>query len=235
MIERYSRPDMTAIWSEEGRYYFGDYAADVACVARHFDTPPVLVGASLGGIASLWAVAHATGSQLASGLVLVDIATRMEASGAERIRDFMTSRPEGFASLEEAADAIAEYLPHRKRRTDLSGLAKNLRRGDDGRYRWHWDPAFLSSAETAGGQVTYESSPLLDAARKLTAPALLVRGRASDVVSEEGAEEFRAAVPHAKYVDVSGAGHMVAGDRNDLFTDAVVTFLDGRGAPAAHA
>ena len=29
---------------------------------------------------------------------------------------------------------------------------------------------------------------------------------------------FLAAVPHATYVDVAGAGHMVAGDQNDTFT-----------------
>jgi len=40
-----------------------------------------------------------------------------------------------------------------------------------------------------------------------------------------GAAEFQAAVPHARFVDVSGAGHMVAGDRNDLFTEAVIEFL----------
>ena len=29
-----------------------------------------------------------------------------------------------------------------------------------------------------------------------------------------------------EYADVAGAGHMVAGDRNDVFTDAVVDFLE---------
>jgi pimeloyl-ACP methyl ester carboxylesterase len=33
--------------------------------------------------------------------------------------------------------------------------------------------------------------------------------------------------PSAQYVDVSDAGHMVAGDRNDRFTEAVIEFLDG--------
>ena len=55
-----------------------------------------------------------------------------------------------------------------------------------------------------------------------------MRGKLSDVVSLEGAAEFRAAVPHARFADVSGAGHMVAGDRNDLFTDAVIEFLRTR-------
>ncbi len=63
------------------------------------------------------------------------------------------------------------------------------------------------------------------AARALRMPTLLVRGRMSDVVAEEDARHFLALVPHARYVDVSDAGHMVAGDRNDPFTAAVVEFL----------
>jgi hypothetical protein len=62
-----------------------------------------------------------------------------------------------------------------------------------------------------------------------------VRGKLSDLLSEEGARHFLELAPHAKYADVSGAGHMVAGDRNDLFTQAVRGFLRGvqpEGVPA---
>jgi non-heme chloroperoxidase len=48
----------------------------------------------------------------------------------------------------------------------------------------------------------------------------------SDLLSEEGAQELLEIVPHAQYADVAGAGHMVAGDRNDAFNDAVMSFLD---------
>ena len=47
----------------------------------------------------------------------------------------------------------------------------------------------------------------------------------SDILSEEGARIFLEQVPHARFADISNAGHMVAGDRNDLFTDAVLDFL----------
>ncbi len=46
-----------------------------------------------------------------------------------------------------------------------------------------------------------------------------------NVVSEDDARAFLAVAPNARYTDVSGAGHMVAGDRNDRFTEAVVGFL----------
>ena len=54
---------------------------------------------------------------------------------------------------------------------------------------------------------------------------LVVRGAESDLVSAEGVREFVDAVPGAQYVDVADAGHMVAGDQNDTFTAAVLTFL----------
>lgn len=225
-------------WSPDGHYDHTCFASDAVAVARSFERPPVLVGASLGGISALMAIAQA-GEGIASSLVLVDIATRMERSGATRIVDFMLSKPEGFASLEEVADAIAEYNPHRPRPSNLKGLEKNLRRSDDGRWHWHWDPAFLagpkrfSSKEISETEHKVSDTSMLDqAARSLTLPTLLVRGRMSDLLSEEGAKTFLEQVPHAKFADVSGAGHMVAGDRNDLFTSAVIDFLEAEVRPS---
>jgi pimeloyl-ACP methyl ester carboxylesterase len=136
----------------------------------------------------------------------------------------MTARPDGFASLEEAADAVASYLPHRERPNDLGGLAKNLRRGADGRLRWHWDPRFMTRDRPRVADSDF-AGRMDAAARALRLPTLLVRGRLSDLLSEEGARHFLELVPHARYADVSGAGHMVAGDRNDRFTRVVRDFL----------
>ena len=63
-------------------------------------------------------------------------------------------------------------------------------------------------------------------------PLLLVRGQMSDLVSQERADEFLARFPQVEFVDVQGAGHMVAGDRNDLFADAVLDFLVRQGESA---
>jgi pimeloyl-ACP methyl ester carboxylesterase len=209
-------------WSPEGAYDLEDFVQDLVAVARALPRRPAVVGASLGGMAALCAEGESQAPLLAA-VVLVDVTPRLEPRGVVRIVSFMTDRPEGFASLEEAADAVAAYLEHRARPTDLAGLAKNLRRGDDGRYRWHWDPKFMSRERKSANTLTPER--LLSAARGLRVPTLLVRGKLSDVVSLEGAAEFRRAVPHARFADVSGAGHMVAGDRNDLFTEAVARFL----------
>ncbi|MEE3325717.1 MAG: alpha/beta hydrolase [Myxococcota bacterium] len=213
-------------WCPDGNYDHMAFAADTTHVARSFTKKPVLVGASLGGLSSLFALGQAhqeSQDPPAAALVLVDIAPRMEMAGAERVLAFMSSAPNGFARLEDAADAIAEYNPHRPRPKDLEGLSKNLRKREDGRYHWHWDPAFIHGRLEPESHKHWER--LEGAARSLTIPTLLVRGRMSDLISEEGAQEFLDQVPHAKYVDVSGAGHMVAGDRNDKFTRAVSDFL----------
>ncbi len=223
-------------WVEDKGYAFDDYAADAVAVCRQITAQtgkrPVLVGASLGGISGLMAE-HIGGPDLLAGLVLVDITPHMDADGVSRIQGFMAERmSEGFATLEDAAAAIAAYLPNRAPRRSLDGLAKNLRQGDDGRYRWHWDPAFIDGPRNINHGSETGQQRLIEAARGLTIPVLLVRGQQSELVTEEAVQAFREMVPHADFVDVSGAGHMVAGDRNDAFNDAISGFLDkleGRG------
>jgi DHA1 family bicyclomycin/chloramphenicol resistance-like MFS transporter len=135
--------------SPDGNYEIDRFAGDVRRLATRFARAPVLIGASLGGIASLIAAGEAAAS-IAAALVLVDITPRVDPAGVDRIRGFMAAHVEdGFATLEEAADAIAAYLPHRPRPQSLDGLAKNLRRGTDGRYRWHYDPAFVRGIAAA--------------------------------------------------------------------------------------
>jgi pimeloyl-ACP methyl ester carboxylesterase len=213
-------------WSATGDYGLDDFAADVRAVAAAQARPPTLIGASLGGISSLVAIADAPDPDaVASGLVLVDVAPRLETVGITRIADFMLGHLDGFASLDEVADAVAAYNPHRPRPTDLSGLRKNVRLRDDGRWYWHWDPQFLQGGRTDEPRSFTNEDRLEAAARALRLPTLLVRGRQSDVLSEEGARRLLTLTPHARYVDVGDAGHMVAGDRNDAFNDAVVAFL----------
>jgi pimeloyl-ACP methyl ester carboxylesterase len=217
-------------WAADGDYSLDAFAADVRDVAwataRAHGRAPALVGASLGGISSLIAIAEADhGDAVAAALVLVDVAPRLEPKGVARIGAFMLGHLDGFASLEEVADAVAAYNPHRPRPSDLSGLRKNVRQHDDGRWYWHWDPRFMTPGRMDEPRSIRNEARLEAAAGALTLPVLLVRGRQSDVLSEAGAQHLQALVPHARSVDVAGAGHMVAGDRNDVFNDAVVGFL----------
>ena len=214
-------------WDPNGDYSMDAYRSDALAVAEWIGEPVAWVGASLGGMAGLHAVDAAP--ERFSALVLVDITPRPAADGVSRILEFMVKDAiDGFATLDDAADAIAAYQPHRPRPTDLSGLAKNLRLGDDTRWRWHWDPAFLDTRTGGASEHARDThhGELEAIARRLTLPVLLVRGKLSDLVTETEVAEFRQMVPHAEYVDVAGAAHMIAGDKNDVFTDAVVQFLD---------
>lgn len=212
-------------WDPDGDYRHATVAADLVALSGSLAAPPAVVGASLGGVAAFLAVGE-MGLPVRS-LVLVDIVPRSERSGVRRVVSFLAGGQEGFASLEEAADAVRSYKQGRP--VDLERLRRNLRRGDDGRYHWHWDPRLVSHQGRYSRDIPERMAA---AAPGVTAPTLLVRGRHSDMVSDEGVAEFRALVPHAEYVDVAGAAHMVTGDHNDAFARAIVGFLT-RTAPAA--
>ncbi len=221
-----SRGHGESAWSESGDYRLESFAEDVRLAIADFGGTPVLVGASLGGLTAIL-LSGELAPGVARAVVLVDIVPDMEEAGAERIKAFMTDRAAvGFGSLDEAADAVAAYNPHRPRPDDLSGLGKNLRERD-GRYYWHWDPRFLEPIPGQGLHTMMDVSRLHRATRRMVddVPVLLVRGRSSDLVSAEKAAEFCDRFPAVEFVDVSGAGHMVAGDRNDAFTASVVDFL----------
>lgn len=219
----------------DGLYMFDHFAADATIVADHlaqrYGAQPVVIGASLGGIAALLAegeAARAGRPPVFSALVLVDITPRVDSRGLEKIHGFMSAyAKDGFATVEEAADAVARYLPHRPRPRSLDGLKKNLRQSADGRWRWHWDPRFLGERQPGTTNRADTEAQMMAAARSLTRPVLLVRGASSELVRPEHVREFLELVPHAEFADVTGARHMVAGDRNDAFSKAILTFLDG--------
>jgi pimeloyl-ACP methyl ester carboxylesterase len=219
-------------WIADGDYAFSAFAGDARAVADALTAQtgrrPIVIGASLGGVAALLAegAAEDEGANAFSALVLVDITPRVDLSGVARVHGFMMAHArEGFASVEDAAEAVAQYLPHRPRPRSIEGLKKNLRLGADGRWRWHWDPRFIESNRRIGPGSEDVERALIAAAKAITVPALLVRGASSELVQEDHARDFLKLVPHARYVDVSGARHMVAGDRNDQFAKAIEDFL----------
>ena len=210
-------------------YSLDAFAADIQAVCERRDQPAILVGASLGGLASLLLAGRRP--ELVAALVLVDVAPQVEPAGAQRIQQFMLSHAEtGFASPEEAADAVAAYNPSRPRPAASGGLMKNLRLKADGRYYWHWDPKFLQGDRRVG----IDQAGLERSAANVRCPVMLVRGVLSDVVSDRSVAELRKLIPSLEYVQTEGAAHMVAGDRNDIFLRDLQTFLD-KHAPAVAA
>jgi len=226
-------------WHEEGDYAFTDYAADLAALLRAIidegGRRPVVVGASLGGFAAILSEGDLAPG-LMRALVLVDITPRVSLDGVAKVHGFMRERArEGFVSLADAADAVARYLPHRQRPPTAEGLRKNLRQRADGRFYWHWDPKFIDGPRPAGHEREKASVQIAAAAARLSCPVLLVRGARSELIEDVHVREYQDVVPHGTVIDVRDAGHMVAGDRNDVFGDAVIAYLGGLedGIPAA--
>ncbi len=204
-----------------GGYHMDQFATDLALVARSQPQPPVLVGASMGGLLGL-VVAGEMRPAPFRALVLVDITPRWETAGVERILAFMQAHPDGFADYAQAAEAIAAYLPQRRERKTEDQLRPLLREGADGRLRWHWDPALLAGVVSESER--YQPR-LIAAAAKVDVPVLLLSGGRSDVVSRETVNEFLQLVPHARHVELPAATHMLAGDANDAFTREIAAFV----------
>ncbi len=207
-------------WDRDGDYHLESYAADLAAIVTQLDRPPIFVGASLGGLTALLLTGEAR-HRVAEALVLVDVAPRVNQQGIDRILKFMAANPDGFGSLDEAADAVASYNPHRARPASSHGLAANLRQRGERLY-WHWDPAFLNNRREDRFAL---SERIENAARNIAVPTLLIHAGKSDVVTVEEVAHLRQIMPNCHHNEVPAAGHMIAGDANDAFNSAILEFL----------
>ena len=196
-----------------------DFVGDLLALVATLDRPPVLVGASLGGIAALVASGEHPG--LARGLVLVDVVVSVERAGVDRIREFLTAHHDGFASLEDVAAAIEAYNPVRRRSRNLDGLRKNVRQHDDGRWYWHWDPEFISNDDEP--QRRTDRQRLRRAASAITIPTLIVWGLQSDVVSDAGITDMQQLIPRRRSSKCS---------RPATWSPAMTTTFSPRGSPS---
>jgi pimeloyl-ACP methyl ester carboxylesterase len=208
-------------WSPTQDYALTAHARDLIAVLCALGRPAALIGASMGGVSGLLATSEIPA--LVRALVLVDIVPRFAPGGVERVRAFMQAHPDGFATLAEAAAAVRAYNPNRAPSKNPDGLMRSLREGANGRLHWHWDPAVVG--DPPGDALTHLLSEKL-AALPPSLPLMLISGAQSDVVDAEAVAAFRRQAPQAKVVAVSRAGHMVAGDRNDAFGDAIGAFLN---------
>jgi pimeloyl-ACP methyl ester carboxylesterase len=210
-------------WHADGDYSIRAYKDDLVSIINEIGKPARLVGASLGGMASLVLAGDEINSDLCTALIMVDIGIYPDPVGSDRIVSFMLSGEKGFDSLEDVAKSISDYLPHRKKPKDLEGLKKNLRLKGDGRYYWHWDPRFIRRRPGSRDRRYFDLQ--LKAAEKVTIPTLLIRGALSDVVTMEDVDYFLSVISHAKFVEIEKAAHMIAGDRNDIFAEEAIKFL----------
>ena len=215
-----------SFWSKEGDYSIEAHKKDLISVIESLEKPSHLVGASLGGMTALSLAGDLSLSALSKSLVMVDIGIYPNPEGSDKIVQFMQSGGSGFSSLEEAAEAISRFIPHRKKPKDLSGLNKNLRLKEDGKYYWHWDPKFLQRrSKRKPGEESEFYKDQEESAKNIKIPTLLIRGALSDVLTEEDKDHFLNTIKHSEFKEIKEAAHMVAGDKNDIFAESIISFL----------
>ncbi|GAB4201273.1 MAG: alpha/beta hydrolase [Wenzhouxiangellaceae bacterium] len=204
---------------DDGIYDVDDFVADFERLIEPLEAPPIVVGASLGGLVAMLSQARQPQVELRA-LVLVDITPRWERQGVNRMLGFMQAHAGGFPSLEAARQAVRDYLPHRQNAG--GSLQRNLYQDDQGWWHWHWDPRMLEFARLDHEQ---HQRRLAHAAAQISVPTLLVSGGRSDMISSEHIDELLTLIPHAEHARVADATHMVAGDDNDRFQAAIRPFL----------
>ncbi len=210
-------------WADDGDYLLDAYGRDVEGILQALGRKTALVGASRGGQSAL--VGGSRHPDLVSMVMLADVAPYMVDDGIEEIRGFFRASDAGFASLDEAADALHIYLGQ-PRVPNVSGLAKSMRE-QDGRLFWHWDPL------TTSPQFLHppsEHETLVAAAARITCPLILVKAELSSIVSPDSVARFRTLAPQLQVEEAKGVGHMFTGDRNDAFAATLLRYL-GQYAP----
>jgi pimeloyl-ACP methyl ester carboxylesterase len=192
-------------WSPTGAYRYADQASDLAGFARELGLDKyVLIGTSMGGIIAMtYAAEH--GERL-SGLVINDIGPDPEA-GTQRITQMVGSRPDAFATLEEAMvyrRAMSPILAARSAEDQHELALGVLRRGAGGKWGWKMDAAYIRQRVERGPPVRPPLWPVLQA---LACPTLVVWGSDSDVLSEAQARRMVDVLPRGELVRVLGIGH----------------------------
>lgn len=204
-----------------------ELAATVPGVLDEFGVRPVaIIGASLGGIIGM--TVAAARPELVSAIVLIDVGHRLEPEGVARIIDFM-QKHESFGSLEEAAAAIAEYLPNRKP-SPPERLRRNLRQRPDGRWVWKHSLGRISRERLERIEDRDWETDILTGldveAATIQVPVLVLRGASSDVLSSDGASEIASILPNARVETIAAAGHLAAGDNPASTANLIKDFLD---------
>jgi flavin reductase (DIM6/NTAB) family NADH-FMN oxidoreductase RutF/pimeloyl-ACP methyl ester carboxylesterase len=210
-----------AVQAEE--YDLDSFVRDLREVAAQMPSRPAIVGASLGGIAGLVAVGESD-VPLARALILVDVALRLDATSAATIRAFMSTHADGFTSVAEAQAQIALHMGTRIPPAALMKTQHALRKADNGRFYWCWDPKIFASSRAVRSLIDL---PRLEAAAaRVSIPTLLIRGSNNEVATREGFQHLQQLMPTAEAAVVEGYSHVIGTNLNDTFDVTILEFLE---------
>jgi len=181
-----------------------------------------LIGHSMGGrVSMLYASRH---PETLERLVLVDITPGRPAGmspNADMTRITETPPPQDYASPEEAA----EYLKKIMKLAPPEGIDESVRFGmrktDDGRYTWKYDPALFRRPPPAPVN-------MWEVVKTIPVPTLLQYGSHSNVVTPELAKQLGETMPDCTVVRVERAGHGLFTDQPETFAEHVERFMGAK-------
>ena len=210
-------------WASDGDYSIAAQVADVRGFIDHLKLDRfVLAGMSMGAINALaYAINH---SERLSHLVIIDAGPEMRRPGSSRIRDFVNDVADAV-SIEAIIERALEFNPRRDPKILRRSLMHNLRRQEDGSWRWKYDRSRFQRLDQETHRA--ERARLADGLDRIHCPSLVVRGGDSDVFHEEDAERLAARLPHGRHVTVPNAGHTVQGDNPKGLVAELRRFLAG--------
>jgi pimeloyl-ACP methyl ester carboxylesterase len=215
-------------WSRGAHYTMIDMADDVAAFISALNiNHPIVIGHSMGGMVTL-TLAHKY-PELLRAISVVDIGPEVNQQGTKMIREFVGRNLE-FDNLDEFLDKVAEYDPYRSREHIERTIKYNLIRRADGRYVTKHDRRrFFPAAENS--QQRLLGAPGLEQLKQLELPTLIIRGGDSNVLLQDAADRFVAALPDGKLITVPKCGHNVASQNTVGFLEALTPFLQTLNTP----
>ena len=192
-------------WSPAREYQYHDQVSDLSELVDQLGLARfTLIGTSMGGIIAM-AYAGAHPDRLLR-LIINDIGPDME-EGTQRITQTVGSRPDEFATLDDAMAYRRQAMPVMASRSaeDQRELALGvLRQQPDGRWLWKMDPSYIEQRMQHGAAQRPALWPVL---QRLPCPTLVVWGTESDVLSEAQARRMVEVLSCGELVAVPGVGH----------------------------
>ena len=207
-------------WDPGGRYSYESHLADLECATRALGVERlVLIGHSLGGrIATLFASRH---PERLAGFGIVDAGPEIDPRGSLRIRQ-ENERGAGrtFTSREQFRVVAARNYPAASAQAIDRMVVHGLRECAEGGFAPKLDPR----AAVTRGKGSTAATPGWDALARISCPALVLRGAASDVLSAEVAERMAEVLPEGQWVEIPRAGHSVMVDNPAAVSRAIAAF-----------
>lgn len=194
---------------DPAHYSLSQYAQDMTVLLARLDVEEVdWLGTSMGGLIGMTLAAQ-PGAPIRR-LILNDVGPLLPASALRRIGEYVGAAA-SFATLAEAENHLrrvsAPFGPLSEAQWHHLTLHA-IRRDDDGRYRFCYDPAiaipYHAMIDNPEGAKDIDLWPLYEAIR---CPTLVIRGEKSDLLSRETVAAMRQRGPCAASVEIPDVGH----------------------------